>query len=160
MAFAFKAILLLEFGVLGCFLDTIDQTAIVYIIAIGELFARYPGVFQSNFNGVDSQFLGNHIHLRFHCKAKLRCAMAALGGSNGIIGIYRIPLVFQVGEPVRDHGKAPGQKNDNHAAAAVCPAVIDDTKLLGHKGSIFFNTGLQLDNKRLAVTIGGKDLLA
>ena len=86
--------------------------------------------------------------------------MAALRRPNRIIGVYRIALVFQIGKTVRNHGKAPGQKNDDHPAPAVSAAVIDDAELLGQKGAVFFNTGLQLDNKRLPVAIGCKDLFA
>jgi len=85
--------------------------------------------------------------------------MTPLGGTDRVVGVYGISLIFEIGQPIGEHDKTPCQKYNHHTAASVPSAVVDYAHLLGQEGSIFFYTRLYLHDKRLAVTVGTKYFL-
>ena len=60
----------------------------------GSRFPRLTGIFEPDLDGINSQFLGNHIQLRIHRKAELGRSMPALRSTNRIIGIDGVTLIF------------------------------------------------------------------
>ena len=85
--------------------------------------------------------------------------MSPLRGPHQIVGIDGIALVFHGRHPVGGHGKAPGQKDNDYAAAMIGAGVIDGADFLPQDRAIPGYPRLELNDQRLGVTGGLENFL-
>lgn len=78
------------------FVDTFNESVWIHLSAVTESIAAFNGVVLSKFNAVHSQFIGNHVEVRFKTEEKFRVTEPAVWSSWRKIGVNTHGINFDV----------------------------------------------------------------
>ena len=121
-------------------------------------------VFQAELDGVQAQFLRQHVHHGFHGESDLRVPETLHGAGRDLVGVHGLSFEEEVGEVVEGNPPAGHAAQQRIGLGVMGADVHDDLHVPGGEGAVFAGAELQADQRgvlHMAVKIlfpGGNEL--
>ncbi len=121
----------------------------------------FPGmnaIYDSHLCWIHADPLCNHIQLTLHRKTCLRDTMSPHGPTDGLVRVYVIPLVEEIGHAVGYHEKKTQKGNHERRGAVIGSAICMGAELLCDDRSILFHSRFDPDMDRVPLSGCNKNL--